>query len=223
MGLETQKYLRLIIPGVFLYGLLVILCWTTSWCEIVVPQSWEEVSKLLACVVLGAIYSVTGLREISNKFFHLDVDQNITSLLTGPFREQMPALAKANWKEIRHIFYHFVDKDSTLQVKSSIIRFNGLLWTSVADLRVAAIIGVLIMSGSMICSSYSNLTGLKFDEARAGIPILLLVLLFLATFPFSFSLTKKHKRLGNEQCEYILMHYASDLKTMLATLAAKYQ
>ena len=130
MELTTQKYLRLILPGAFLYGLLVILCWTTKWCELAIPNSWEELSKLLAAIVLGAVYSMTPLRELSNGFYFLDVNQNITARLTSPFKEEIPSVDKIGWAEIRHIFYHFVDIDETLKVKSSIIRFNGLLWTS---------------------------------------------------------------------------------------------
>jgi hypothetical protein len=144
MELKTQKYLRLILPGVFLYGLLVILCWTTKWCDLPIPRGWEEITKLLAAVVLGTIYTLTGFRDLSNRCYHLDINKNISSALVDPFREEIPNAGSLEWRDLRHVFYHFIDSDETLKTKSAIIRFNGLLWTSIADLRVVSILGVLI-------------------------------------------------------------------------------
>jgi len=227
MTLDVQKYLRLILPGIFLYGLLVILCWTTNWCDLVLPQSWEELTKLLAAIVLGFLYSLTPLREISNNCFHLDVNQNISAALVRPFESEIPHSSHIGWNNLKHVFYYFVDKDESLKTKSSIIRFNGLLWTSAADLRVVSILGVLIFSASMICSHYSNLvlpqpisSSLQFNEYRAGGPIFFLTLLFLATFYFSKTLTIKHKKLGDEQCEYILLHYKDELKEKISKLSS---
>ena len=73
----------------------------------------------------------------------------------------------------------------------------------------------------MICSRYSNLGVLKFDEYRAGIPIFLLSILFLLTFFFSRTTTNRHKQLGDEQCEYILIHYRSELRDSIAQLVAR--
>ena len=216
MNLTTQKYLRIVLPGVFLYGFLVILCWTTKWCELDIPQKWEEVSKLLAAIVLGVMYSFTRLREMSNKFYYIDVNKNIIEKLTAPFEDKFASLDQLSWRDVRTIFYHFVDNDESLKVKSSIIRFNGLLWTSVADLRVVSIIGVIILSGSMICSQYFVV--FKFNEILAGIPIFLLTTLFLATFPMSKILTERHKALGNQQCHHIMVYYNDELEKKIAQL-----
>jgi hypothetical protein len=219
MSLQTQKYLRLIIPGIFLYGLLVVFCWTTQWCTLAIPQTWEELSKLLAAVVLGALYNFTHLRELSNKFYHFDVNSNIVRILTRPFITEMPGVQRIAWQDFRSTFYNVVDHDESLKVKSEIIRFNGLLWTSVADLRVVTIIAVLIFSASMICSAY--ITPLRYPEYRAGIPIFLLSIIFLCTFWFSKITTDRHKVLGMEQCEYILEHHRDALKGKLEQICAR--
>jgi hypothetical protein len=185
----------------------------------------EEATKLVAALVLGAIYSLTPLRELSNGIYHLDVNENISRRLTKPFEDLNPQFKALGWSKIRHIFYHFVDKDETLKVKSQIVRFNGLMWTSLADLRVVSVIGVLAFSASTVCSHYvglaSGVTALTYDEYRAGIPIFLLTVLFLLTFYFSRRVTNRHKALGDEQCEYILTQYKSELRAKLAELAAK--
>ncbi|GEM_PF-1834944 len=222
MGLETQKWLRLLIPGLFLYGLLVILCFTTEWCELAIPKTLEEASKLLAAIVLGAIYSVTGLRELSNKHYFFDVNENIRGNLIRPFVGQIVHVDAISWRDVRSVFYHFVDLDESLKIKSSIVRFNGLLWTSIADLRAICVIGILAFSSSVICSHYVTFGVISpFPEYRAGFPILALTILFLATFHFSQFVTQKHKQLGDEQCEYILNHFRDELRSKLSELASQ--
>jgi hypothetical protein len=222
MTLDLQKYLRLMLPGVFLYGLLVVFCSTTNWCELAIPASWEEATKLVTAVVLGALYSFTGLRKLSNGPYHLDVNQNIIDRLTLPFKGDVYGVQDIKWPVLKDVFYYFIDRDETLKTRASIIRFNGLLWTSAADLRAAAMLGIFLLSGSAVCSKYSsilNLATLKFEEARIGVPIFLLSILFVATFWASYRLTKKHKDLGADQCSYILLHYRDDLKTKLVQAA----
>jgi len=219
--LTTQKYLRIILPGVFLYGLLVILCWTTTWCELAIPQSWEELTKLLAAIVLGIIYHLTGLREISNRSYHYDINKNISARLIAPFLGKIPDLGHLGWNDLRHLFYYFVDKDESLKVKSSLVRFNGLVWTSVADLRSVSLLGIAIFFLSIVCSHYSEIRALKFNEARAYMPIFIISVMFLSTFILSQITTDRHRRLRNEQCDYILLHYRKELKTKLTELTLR--
>src|SRR5918996_5773438 len=180
MTLHTQKYLRLIIPGILLYGLLVVFCWTTDWCSLPIPAAWDEITKLLAAVVLGVIYHYTGLRELSNGFYHLAVNRSIVEKLTAPFANAIPNINTMTWQKFRPIFYYFVDHDQSLKVQSDIIRFNGLLWTSIADLRVVAIIAIILFASSIVCSEFLPLPG--FPAYRAAIPIVLLTIVFLLTF-----------------------------------------
>jgi hypothetical protein len=189
MSLSIQKYLRVLVPGLLLYGLLVIFCWTTQWCNLAIPQTWEEATKLLAAILLGVAYHFTGLRELSNRFYHFDINSNIVRTLTQPFAKQMPNVRQITWPQLPATFYKFVDHDETLKVKSKIIRFNGLLWTSIADLRVVSIVAILLLSASMVCSAH--ITIFKFAEYRAGLPILLLTVVFLCTFWLSKIATER--------------------------------
>src|SRR5215831_2419859 len=62
---------------------------------------------------------------------------------------------------------------------------------------------------------------LKFNEARAYMPIFSLSVIFLSTFILSQITTDRHRRLGNEQCDYILLHYRKELKTKLTELTLR--
>ena len=217
MSLHTQKYLRLLIPGILLYGLLVIFCWTTRWCNLPIPQTWEEITKLLVAVLLGVLYHFTGLREISNGCYYIDVTSNIVEKLTNPFAREIPLTRRLTWNDLRSTFYNFIDNDESLKVQSDIIRFNGLLWTSIADLRAVTIIAVLFFAGSMVCSS--QIQHLKFPEYRAGLPISVLTVIFLSTFWFSRIATARHKDLSAGQCEHILEHHGAALKARLEQIS----
>jgi hypothetical protein len=218
MELSALKRWRLLLPGVFLYLLFVFFCRVTGWCELPMPTSFEDISHLLATVGLGAIYSVTGLRELANRAYHYDVNQNIVTCLKKPFEGKIQGLEKIGWKQIRPIFYDYVDHDESLKVQSSNIRFNGLLWTSFADLRVIAVFGIILFLGSVAGSHY--FAQYRFDETRVIAPIVLLLFLFLASFRISRVLTERHKRLGNDQCEQIVGKYGADLKGQLIQVVA---
>lgn len=219
MQLVTQQYLRMLIPGLFLYGLLVVFCWTTRWCQLSIPHSYEEGSKLVASVVLGFIYSATPLRKMSNAFYHTEVNSQIVALLTKPFKSEIPGIELLTWNEIRTVFYHFVDKDKSLETQSQMARFNGLLWTSAADLRVVSLAGIPIFAAAMICSS--RIASLKFEEATAGLPILGLFMVFLSSLYASQYFTGQHRLIGRQQFDYILHHYSEELKGMFKTFVAR--
>jgi hypothetical protein len=213
MDLSEQKWLRFIIPGVMLYVLLVLLCWTTNWCMLTLPTSIAEISKLLASLAFGFLYAVSGLRELSNKFYHEKVRTSICDLLIEPFVKSDPALDRITWKKIKPIFYSFIDNDKSLEKQSKIIRWNGLLWTSAADLRACSVIGALVFGIAIVLGYHVN--WLAFDFGRAGYAITGLLILYLSSFVWSSQLTEKHRRLGMEQCEYILIHRRNELSEML--------
>lgn len=213
MSLTQQKWLRFIIPGVMLYGLLVIFCWTTKWCELAIPKTYEEISKLLAAILLGFIYAMSGLREISNGYYYKRVNINVKRTLIAPFIDQHPDLGRLTWANVRPIFYGFVDNDKSLEKQSEIIRWNGLLWTSVADLRACCIAGALLFSISIVCGYHVSKLG--FDFGRAGYPLTGLLLLFLLSFRWSSQLTEQHRQLGREQCEHIILDKRNELLNKL--------
>lgn len=213
MELVTLKSLRFITPGILLYGLLVILCFTTTWCELAMPKSIEEISKLIASILLGLLYSFLPFRKWSNSKFHIDVNDNIVARLTKPFLSENEKLAHLGWNDVKNIFYRHVDNDETLKMKSKLVMFNGYIWTSVADLRAVSVIGILIFALSALCSKYVGIG--TFEETRVVVPIVLLLVLFVISIPASLLVTKRHTELSDEQCDFMLEHYEDELRTQL--------
>lgn len=213
MSLQNQKYLRMLIPGLLLYGVLILFCWTTDWCSFTIPQSWEEVSKLLVAMILGVLYNYTPARKIANKSFFDQINKQICTKLTSPFAETLPSALTLPWSKIRLIYYHFIDKDESLRVKSEIIRWNGLFWTSAADLRAVGVIALLLFSAALVCDFHNIHT--DFESDRAGYPLLGITVLMLSSVFASKALTKRHLDLCDEQCDYILLHSREELKDLL--------
>ncbi len=61
----------------------------------------------------------------------------------------------------------------------------------------------------------------KFNEIRAIVPILILIILFSLSFWFSRLATDRHKRLSDDQTDYIIFHYKDELKSGLEKLASE--
>lgn len=213
MGLETQKNLRFFIPGILIYALCSLICWATNWCELAFPTSYEEVTKATVTVAFGMLYLFTGLREFSNGPFHSRVNANIVDLLTRPFQQTIPTAARLPWKQIRIIFYHFVDTVPSLEKQSKIIRFNGLFWTSVADVRVIAYFGIAILAIAPIIALI--VPALAFGGSHWIEALAVLWAIALGSFPISHLLTERHRRLGEDQCDVIVADHRKVLEEKL--------
>jgi hypothetical protein len=221
MSLDFQKYLRFIAPGAFIYALCSLFCWTTHWCTLAFPASYEELTKTVLTLIFGTLYLLTSLREFSNGPFHSRVNINITELLCRPFRQTIPEASQLPWKRVRIIFYGFIDADPSLTIQSSIIRFNGFFWTSIADLRVIAYAGIAAFSIVPIVALL--VPTLDFQDSHLAISWAILWAIALGSFPVSYILTERHRRLGEAQCDVIIANYKKELgeKLLAAVQAAK--
>jgi len=197
-----------------------VLLRTTGWCDVEINLDLENAVILTISWTFGSLYQVLEFREISNQWYHLDVNANISSRLTEPFVEEHPELKRLGWREVRHCFYHFIDTDESLAKKSQIVRANGLNWTTVADIRAISLIGIIILVCAAAFSQWQPVPWAKFDEYRIFAPMFVLLSLFVCSLPISDKLTKRHRYLGNEQCEYILLHKRNALRGMLIEAAA---
>lgn len=178
-----------------------------------IPKSLEEASKLLASVLLGVLYHYTPFRGYANQGFFDQVNRRISTKLTAPFSESLPKALNLEWQKVRLIHYHFIDNEESLKVKSQIIRWNGLLWTSAADLRAVCVMGFVFFSAVLVCD-YEDIFQ-EFHAERAGYPLSIITILFILSFFASRSLTRRHMALCDEQCDYIILHKKQELKELL--------
>jgi hypothetical protein len=213
---ETLKWLRLIIPGILLVFVLPPLFQETldlaSYLERF--SSIKVLSDSVAAVVLGALYQVLDLRRFAWRRFLRQVNDNIKDkLLTACSDDDVISPAARQLREGRalmHVFYRLIDKDPTLQEKAKRVRFNGLFWTSIADI---ATIGAF---GAFAYWIAFRVTDRFHQLVVAGALGLVFLVAYFLLMPL---VTRRHMDLSNEQLEIITQHFRSDLCADIRTIA----
>jgi hypothetical protein len=74
---------------------------------------------------------------------------------------------------------------------------------------------VFVFVAVLVVSHSGLIAAAQFDESRVLAPIAIFVFIFVCSFPLSERTTKRHRELGNEQCEFILHHKRSELEKQL--------
>lgn len=210
MSNTTQRYLRFLIPGMLGYFALYFICRTCDFCTIGWPTSFDEVMKLTAVLLIAFFYDVLRLRNLSNALPLFRVNAGIMDRLKEPFLEDDERISTITWKRFKDVFYPIIDNDETLKVRSENIRFNGVLWSSAADLRAIAAVGFLVVFAFYIANQMDLYGG--FDRAEIEFSGLIFLIVFVISFPISWVLTNKHRALVLDQCDYMLLHKRSELE-----------
>jgi hypothetical protein len=213
MAIFTLKTIRFLVPAILLYLLAVLFCWVSNWCSLAAPESYETFGKSITAIALGAIYYALPLRECANQVYFDRVNQNLVYQLTLPFIDDPAFPRNLTWRQVRRVFYPYVDNDKSLEHLKVLAFWNGAVWTSAADLRMIAGLGTIFVTLVMLVV---NLVGdNNFDNAKATYAILLLVLLFLVSIVLSELTTRRHIRIGTQQAEQIRLQHRDELRTKL--------
>lgn len=210
MSNTTQKYLRFIIPGMLGYFALYYVCRTCDFCSIGWPTKFDEVMKLTSVLLIAFLYEFSNLRKLSNGIPFFRVNAGIMQKLKGPFIEEDDRIKEINWDEFQDVYYPIIDNDETLKLRSENIRFNGTLWTSAADLRAVATIGLLVVALFFVVLRLGLYDG--FFESELLKSALIFLAFVLISLPMSWVLTNRHREMVSRQCNYILLHKREDLE-----------
>lgn len=201
MTIETLKRLRFLVPGIIIFTLWALLgSFTGDW-KVQTSLSPDAIGKTTTAFVLALLYYVLPLRDWANRRNYDIVNSNITQALTKIGSENASA-KKLSWQQIKPLFYKLVNSDDSLTFQSKRAMFNGLLWTSTADVRAISIIFTII----------SVAYHFVFDSQGALFGALVFGAIAAATWPVSWILTEKHKSIGNEQIEIIRSFHSSEVK-----------
>jgi hypothetical protein len=220
MELTLQKTLRFAIPAVMLYVLAYLSCWASHWCSIEMPVSYDIISKSLLFFLLGGLYAYLPLRDCANRPYDLRVGENLLQRLTSPFAADPAFPRDLGWDRASIVFYRFVDdeKEKSLAVQMRLALWNGVLWSSAADLRAISALGVVAIAAMMFVANLFGDPG--FDTAKAVAVLLLLIVLFLVSIGFSEWTTRRQMSIGNRQAEIIILERKDELRTRLIAAAA---
>lgn len=203
MSLTLLKWLRFIAPGVIFVLLASALGWITKLWNVFLPQNLKDAMYTTLFLAPAAIYYLTPFRRMSNQVYFDDVSENI--------RYQLVKIAGLDddksiytWKSVRGIFFSLIDKNKSLEKKASLAYFNGFFWTSIADLRVYAIVFTFVA-----------LLLVLLNAPNAGIATIIFLSIGLLSIPASRVVTNRHKAIGDEQIEIIQHSHLTELKQKL--------
>lgn len=205
---STLKWLRLVVPGIFMLFALTPLFRGTGDLSALARSflSLETLRNSVPVVLLGALYIIFNLRRFAWRESHRKINDNIKDRLLAPCLHD--ALIEGANDSLRtgnalmHVFYKLVDRDPSLTEKANRVRFNGLLWSTVADLTTVGTLGALLYLFAFAIT----------DEFHQLLMFALLALVaLLAHFILMPVVTRRHIELSDDQLEFIVQHYRADL------------
>ena len=202
MEQNTLKKLRLLIPGII--GVII----GTYYYFIITGKSIQEIEfkeysiPLLLAIVFGTLFYLTDIRFLITNFSHKEIDLNIKNHMIKLYTksltdEQKQFLYKNN--RLKSVFYNIIDNDESLKKKQTNVYFNGLIWTSTADLvLISFLFALLFLVSIMIFKEVAD------PLLMGGFILILISLVSLVAHVLAFL---KHIKLSNEQIEYIETHH----------------
>lgn len=217
MSIKTLRFLRLVIPGFMILGIILTIQ-NRDLLELSKELQGIDLSKksfmfYIIPIILGAIYYAIGLRNIFFKKPIQTVQKNIRDRLISKF-DNDPDIASYSNKlkensNIIEIFYGFVDTNPSLKEKSNNVRFNGVFLSSFADACVISIFAFLL---------YSALCIFTFSFYYLILLIISVIIFIFSYFLLLPNTTKKHLYYSNSQIDFITTNLHNELRQSLERL-----
>lgn len=219
MELSTLKNYRKAVPGAtfLLFSIPAYQFFSNTIFKI------EDLSKFtiegLGAVLafgIGTVFGNVKVRALWTASSHQKINENIKDKLlqnglTKIVTDEKYAEIRSS-RKLMHVFYYFIDNDMSLKEKAKLVRDNGLIWTSTADIVILAFIfSVFYMLLIAIFGSQTILI-------MAAILIFLIGLLSaLVLYPNAVA---DQIELSNSQIEYIVTHKKKCLEEKVNSLFA---
>jgi len=210
MTKEKLHQLRLFIPG-FLLILVVVFLFKPDVDMTTVFQ--QEISKnsvlyfigMAATIIFGVAYYLMDFRMYVMKTPLSTVRENIKTKLLSSLNTKDQSLVLKNNVNLMVIFYDFVDHDNSLIEQKKEVYLNGIVWSTLADIRIISIFALILYSIAWFFTDIQDYLIL----IGATISFIFLTLIFLPVA------TKKHLNLSNNQLDVILQNHKEELQKKL--------
>lgn len=138
MEQKTLKYLRVFIPGfVLLLGLYPI--YNHYYSEIFDIKGLHVMYVSFISILLGAIYYQLNIQRLITKPSHYFITKNILDKLILAYGNVVTEEQRKTLKykdAYMTTFYKVIDNDESLKRKGDNVKFNGIFWTSTADIAL---------------------------------------------------------------------------------------
>jgi hypothetical protein len=202
MEQTTLKYLRVLIPGMISYlGFFPVAKFYLG--KLYDIGSLDFAYVTIFSLVIGALYYQLNIQLLVIQFSRYFIGRNLLNKLTAiygkPTNSHQRNFLKKNNKYM-HVFYRLVDTDESLKKKATNVYFNGIFWTSSADL--------FLLSG-LFCVMYKWVF-VQVENALLFSKIFY-ILVVLSIYLHIFSLLK-HINLSNDQLGFIEIYKKAEVK-----------
>ena len=194
MEQKTLKYLRVFIPGfVLLLGLYPI--YDHFYSEVLDVKGLHVIYISFISLLLGAVYYQLNIQRLITSPSHYFITKNILDKLISAYgkvvtKEQRKTLLYKD--AYMTTFYKVIDNDESLKRKGENIKFNGIFWTSTADVALIFIVLYFIYK--------------YFFQDIKNVESIISFLLYTSIIAFLLHLisVKKHINLSNKQLNPIV-------------------
>jgi hypothetical protein len=211
MSIDKLFSWRFILPVVFVALLFLPLLQPNidlqSFLKISVSN--DSILYFVLVIVVGGVYYILNPRYYAMRPSILKIQENIKDKLLLPFEKD--ATIKKKMSSLREgsilldIFYSFVDNDKSLTERAKEVYFNGLMLSSIADIRVLSFIAGIVYF--IWYAIMANIVHLVFSVGCFG--------LFGLTYLLMPIATRRHINLSNKQLEYITTRLLKELRDSL--------
>jgi len=160
---------------------------------------------IVVSYVLGAIYNLYGLRAVFNGNSHARIITNIKHRLleigrTTPLTDERKNQLERG-SELMDVFYSLVDSNDTLKERAKLVRDNGLIWSTVADVTMLS-----TMFGALYLPLWLTTGEAQFMIWGLGAAVVALV----AGLSWHPRAERRHVQLGNDQLNFIAQHLKNE-------------
>lgn len=142
MEQKTLKYLRVFIPGIIiLLGLYPI--YNEFYSELYKIDKFETTYVIFVAILFGGIYYQLNIRYLVTYISHKIITNNILNKLIKASGLSIDEDARKKLRKDDNYmtaFYDAIDTNESLKRKGENVRFNGIFWTSTADLFILSLI-----------------------------------------------------------------------------------
>lgn len=194
MEQKTLKYLRVFIPGfVLLLGLYPI--YNHYYSEVLDIQGLHVMYISFISLLLGAVYYQLNIQRLITNPSHYFITKNILDKLISAYGKEVTKEQRKTllYKEAyMTTFYKVIDNDESLKRKGENVKFNGIFWTSTADIALIFIVLYFIYK--------------YFFQDIENVESIISFLLYTSIIAFILHLisVKKHINLSNKQLNPIV-------------------
>ena len=201
MDTGTLKKLRAAVPGtLILLGLVPLYTYFTGTpLSEISPTGWLITGAMaVVAYAVGMLYNVYCVRALFNRRSHERITENIKRRLltmgrTSPTNDEKREELMAG-TALMNTFYSLIDSTDSLKEKGKLVRENGLVWSSVAD---------VVVLGSLVASFYFPVWLFISYAPFLYWAVLSVILALISGFLLHPKVEHRHIELSNEQLDFI--------------------